>query len=213
MGYKTQNTVFETTLTQVLRSGKSPDETEGGANPATVGLGVKLAAITTDFGQGKTQNTGRALDFMIQGDGFFVTKDGNQQLFTRAGSFTFDGAGKLITADGAVLQGWAADTQGRIDTAGPVDDLKVSYGAVKPPRATDGTTLAGNLPSGAATGATKQTQITMFDGQGTEHAVAFTWTKTATANEWTVQASETVGTTTTHVRHAPRRSPSAPTAG
>ncbi len=75
VGFKTQNTVFETTLTQVLRSGRGPDATEGGTNPAQVGLGVKLAAITTDFGQGKTQNTGRALDFMIQGDGFFVTEN------------------------------------------------------------------------------------------------------------------------------------------
>ena len=43
VGFKTQNTVFETTLTQVLRSGKSPDGLEGGSNPAQVGLGVKLA--------------------------------------------------------------------------------------------------------------------------------------------------------------------------
>lgn len=179
VGYKTSNTVFETTLTQVLRNGKSPDATEGGANPAQVGLGVKLAAITTDFGQGKTQNTGRALDFMIQGDGFFVTRDGNQQLFTRAGSFTFDGSGKLITADGAVLQGWTADDVGTVATNGPVGDLAVSYGAVKNPKATDATTLAGNLVSSTATGGTAQTQIDMYDAQGTKRTVTLKFTKVA----------------------------------
>ncbi len=191
VGYKTSNTVFETTLTQVLRGGKNPDATEGGSNPAQVGLGVKLAAITTDFGQGKTQNTGRALDFMIQGDGFFVTRNGNQQLFTRAGSFTFDGSGKLITADGAVLQGWMADDAGKVVTSGPVGDLAVSYGAVKNPKPTDATTLAGNLLSGANgtdTQVDAQTQIDMFDGQGTKHTVSFAWTKTAD-NTWQVQAS------------------------
>ncbi|SDN59059.1 flagellar hook protein FlgE [Klenkia soli] len=181
VGYKSTNTVFETTLTQVLRDGKSPDSITGGANPAQIGLGVKLAAITTNFGQGKTQNTDRALDFMIQGDGFFVTKDGNQQLYTRAGSFSFDGTGNLTTADGAVLQGWMADAQGQVNTGGPLRDLQVAYGATKQPKATDGTTIAGNLASGTATGGTKSFQQDMYDAQGTKHTVTFTYTKVAAA--------------------------------
>jgi len=156
---------------------------------------VKLAAITTDFGQGKTQNTGRALDFMIQGDGFFVTRDGNQQLFTRAGSFTFDGAGKLITADGAVLQGWMANPDGTVDTNGVTGDLSVSYGGTKTPQATDAATLGGNLPSGAAVGATVQAQTTMYDGQGAEHIVSYVFTKTA-ADTWSVGANEVDSTGT-----------------
>lgn len=188
VGYKTSNTVFETTLTQVLRSGKSPDGLEGGANPAQVGLGVKLAAITTDFGQGKTQNTGRALDFMIQGDGFFVTESKGQQLFTRAGSFTFDGAGKLITADGAVLQGWKADpATGAVSTSGPLQPLAVSYGSVKSPNQTATATIAGSLalPPTAA-GATENpsvTTATMFDAQGAEHQVTYTFTRDATNSQ------------------------------
>src|SRR4051812_24003968 len=108
VGYKSSTTVFEDTLSQMLRSGSAPTGQNAGTNPAQVGLGTKVAEITTNFNQGSTQSTGRAEDFMISGDGFFVTKSGNQQLYTRAGSFDFDGANRLVTPDGSILQGWMA---------------------------------------------------------------------------------------------------------
>ena len=77
VGYKSQTTVFEDTLSQILRNGSAPTADTAGTNPAQVGLGVKVAGITTNFSQGSTQNTGRSTDFMISGDGFFVTKVGN----------------------------------------------------------------------------------------------------------------------------------------
>ncbi|SCX38399.1 flagellar hook protein FlgE [Klenkia marina] len=183
VGFKTQNTVFETTLTQVLRTGRGPDDTEGGTNPAQVGLGVKLAAITTDFGQGKTQNTGRALDFMIQGDGFFVTKSGGQQLFTRAGSFTFDGAGKLITADGNRVQGWMADADGKIDSGGTMEDLQVQYGAALPPKATTSVTMSRNVmidPTAAAGANVRVAKAVVYNQAGVEQRLNLTWTQQST---------------------------------
>ena len=45
---------------------------------------------------------------MISGDGFFVTSKGGQQLFTRAGAFSPDAAGQLVSPDGGILQGWTA---------------------------------------------------------------------------------------------------------
>ena len=205
VGFKTQNTVFETTLTQVLRSGRGPDDTEGGTNPAQVGLGVKLAAITTDFGQGKTQNTGRALDFMIQGDGFFVTKSGGQELFTRAGSFTFDGAGKLITADGNRVQGWMADADGKIDTGGTREDLQVQYGAALPPKATTSVTMSRNVmidPTATATAPNvKVAKATVYNAAGVEQRLNLTWTQQSTNQTngdsyWLLNVANEDGTTT-----------------
>ena len=96
-------------------AGGAPAADRGGTNPAQVGLGVKVAATTTNWTQGATQSTGRSTDFMIEGDGFFVTRNGSgEQLFTRAGSFDFDGAGKLVTPDGSILQGWMADAAGTV---------------------------------------------------------------------------------------------------
>jgi flagellar hook protein FlgE len=45
---------------------------------------------------------------LINGDGFFVVSKNGQQLFTRAGNFTLDQAGNLVTPDGAI----AEDTAG-----------------------------------------------------------------------------------------------------
>src|SRR3978361_2047532 len=89
VGFKSSTTVFEDTLSQVLRNGSAPTAGTAGTTPARAALGGKVAAIPTNFSQGSTQATGRDSDFMISGDGFFVTKTGNQQTYTRAGSFSF----------------------------------------------------------------------------------------------------------------------------
>src|SRR3712207_1263434 len=123
VGYKSSTTVFEDTLSQVMRNGSAPTAQAGGTNPAQVGLGVKVAGITTNFEQGAAQNTGRSTDFMISGDGFFVTRAGNEQVYTRAGSFSYDAAGNLVTPDGALLQGWMADG-GVVDTNRAIETLR-----------------------------------------------------------------------------------------
>ena len=46
------------------------------------------------------QTTNRVLDCAIQGDGYFVVQEGDEQYFTRAGNFYLDSAGTLVTADG-----------------------------------------------------------------------------------------------------------------
>ncbi|GAB3300228.1 flagellar hook protein FlgE [Geodermatophilus aquaeductus] len=192
VGYKSSQTVFEDTLSQVIRNGSAPTAETGGTNPAQVGLGVKVAGITTNFGQGSTQNTGRATDFMISGDGFFVTKAGNENLYTRAGSFDYDGAGNLVTPDGAQLQGWTADANGEVNSNGPIGPLRIPFGQVMAPTATTEGALVGNLSTGTAVNDVVQTQVTAYDSVGTAHEISLTFTKGA-ANTWTVAAQE--GTT------------------
>ena len=192
VGFKGSQTVFQDTLSQVLSNGSAPTETTGGTNPAQVGLGVKVAGITTNFSQGSTQSTSRSTDFMISGDGFFVTQAGNEQLFTRAGSFDFDGQGRLVTSDGSVLQGWTA-TDGVVDTNGKIGDLSVPYGQVMPPQASKSGGFTGNLTSGAATGDAVESQITMYDALGNAHQITATFTKTATANAWSLTLKDENG--------------------
>ena len=53
VGFKCSPTVFQDTLSQVLRKAARPPHGDtGGTNPAQVGLGVQVAGITTNFGQG-----------------------------------------------------------------------------------------------------------------------------------------------------------------
>jgi flagellar hook protein FlgE len=193
VGFKGSQTVFQDTLSQVLRTGGAPAAARGGTNPAQVGLGAKVAAITTNWTQGATQTTGRSTDFMIEGDGFFVTRAGTQQLFTRAGSFDFDGAGNLVTPNGQVLQGWLALPNGTINTNLPITDLRVPYGQLVDPKASTSGTVIGNLPSNTAVGESVQTGITMYDAQGVAQKVFYNFTKTG-ADTWNLDVVHADGT-------------------
>jgi flagellar hook protein FlgE len=193
VGYKSQTTVFEDTLSQLLRNGSSPTATTAGTNPAQVGLGVKVGDITTNFSQGSTQSTGRQTDFMISGDGFFVTQSGNEQLYTRAGSFDIDATGRLVTPDGGILQGWMAGPNG-VSTNGPVGDLKIPFGQTIPPVATTASAFQGNLDSQAKVtvpATVVQTSVTMYDAQGSAHPMNYTFTKTA--GGWDMQVLDSTG--------------------
>lgn len=105
-GFKSSSTVFQDTLSQMLTASSGENAERGGTNPIQVGLGVQLAATTLNFTQGGTQTTGRATDLSIQGDGFFVVNNGQTDLYTRAGAFTFDESGTLVTPDGMRVMGY-----------------------------------------------------------------------------------------------------------
>lgn len=119
-GFKASTTVFSDTLSQMLTAASGGNADRGGTNPIQIGLGVQLAATTTNFGQGSAQMTGRPTDLMIQGDGFFVTRDGAENVYTRAGAFTFDQTGTLVTPTGLRVQGYALDGAG-LPTGGLID--------------------------------------------------------------------------------------------
>jgi flagellar hook protein FlgE len=115
-----------------------------GTNPAQVGLGVRNSAITSNFSQGSAQTTGKAGDMMIQGDGFFITRRGQEELYTRAGSFFFDANGTLSTSTGEPVQGWTAE-DGVVNTAGKPGDIKMPLGQSIEPIATSTVEMKGNL--------------------------------------------------------------------
>lgn len=107
-GFKGSNVVFQDTLSQMLTGAGAPvagPPAQGGTNPIQIGLGVSVGGTTTNFGQGSAQVTGRATDLMIQGDGFFAVRRGQETLYTRAGAFNFDSDGNLVTLDGDLVLG------------------------------------------------------------------------------------------------------------
>src|SRR5205807_4224691 len=205
VGYKSASVVFQDLLSQTIRGAGVPDlalNGAGGTNPTQVGLGVTIAGISNNFTQGASQLTGRATDLSIQGDGFFVVRQGGQQLYTRAGSLNFDALGRLTTADGSVLQGWAADSSGVINPNAAVGDLSMPLGQSTAPTVTGNVRLGGNLPADAAVGTQIVTSLTVYDVQGMPIDAKFTfaktaadaWTVTATMPDQTTQAPVTVGT-------------------
>jgi flagellar hook protein FlgE len=197
-GFKSSSVVFQDVLSQTLYGAGAPGAALGGTNPAQVGLGTRLAAVTTNFEQGSRQRTGRSTDFAIQGDGFFIVDDGGQNLYTRAGAFSADANGNLVTQQGALVQGWVADINGVVDSTAPLTALQVPVGSLLTPQQTANITLGGNLASAAAVGTSYETSLDTFDAQGTAVQVSFLFTKTADATtlppgqsgEWTVTATQ-----------------------
>jgi flagellar hook protein FlgE len=183
-GFKSSQTQFQDTLSQLISSASGAQAGTGGTNPAQVGLGVKVAGVTTSFTQGSSQLTGRSTDMMIQGDGFFVVRQGNQTLYTRAGSFDFDSTGQMVLpGDGALVQGWAA-VNGVIDINAPITDLRVPAGALMASKPTAGAIYEGNLQSDAATGTVLNRDIPVYNAVGSESTLSMQFAKTAAG--WTV---------------------------
>jgi flagellar hook protein FlgE len=186
-GYKSSQTVFEDTLSQMVRTSGGPQGLSGGTNPAQVGLGVKVGGIATNFRQGASQVTGRTTDVALQGDGFFIVKQEGQSLYTRSGAFDFDASGNFVNPDGAIVQGWAA-TAGVINTNSTATDLHLPIGQTVPPRQTTEIVVGGNLAGSSAIGATSVSSIEAYDTQGQAFQTTMTYTKTAT-DAWTLTAT------------------------
>ena len=192
-GFKSSSVQFQDTLSQLTKGAGAPG-TDGGTNPAQVGLGVQVAGIATNFNQGSAQATGKATDMMISGDGFFAVNVGGQQLYTRAGSFSPDATGRLVTADGAVLQGWAA-VNGVVPTGGPISEITVSSTAVSPARATTTAGVSGNVPAEATAGTVLDRQVNVFDNTGNMTPLDLKFTRTAAG--WNVTGQDAAGNTGT----------------
>ncbi|MDC7122323.1 flagellar hook protein FlgE [Cellulomonas fimi] len=191
-GFKASQTQFQDTLSQMLQNGAGAQDGVGGTNPAQVGLGVRVAGITTNFTQGASQMTGRSTDMMIQGDGFFVVRKGTETYYTRAGSFDFDATGQMVLpGEGALVQGWAA-VNGVVDTNGPLVDLRVPAGTLMPAVATSTASYEGNLDADAADGTTLNRTIDVYDATGASRELELTFTKSATG--WSLTATDGTAT-------------------
>ena len=187
-GFKSSQVQFQDTLSQVMTNAGGAQDGIGGTNPAQVGLGVKVAGISTNFQQGASQTTNRSTDMMISGDGFFTVTKNNQTFYTRNGSFDFDATGQLVTAEGALVQGWAADAAGGIDTNGNLSGIRLPMTTLVGARATTQVELGGNLPSDAAVGTALVRDVEVFDALGTSKTLSLSFTRTAAG--WNVQGQE-----------------------
>jgi flagellar hook protein FlgE len=194
VGFKSSSVQFEDTLSQTISAAGLPTGSKGGINPNQVGLGVRVGGIATSLVQGSQQTTGNNMDEMISGDGYFVTKAGSENIYTRNGSFHWDSQGRLSTADGGLVQGWSA-VNGVIQTGLQPSTISIAN-QVSPARQTSSATLAGNLPSGAKVGDSFERDITVYSADGSEKTLAATFTATA-SNSWDYSIEDGTGTPVT----------------
>ncbi|MBM3266676.1 MAG: flagellar hook protein FlgE [Candidatus Sericytochromatia bacterium] len=146
-GFKQQRVEFQTLVSQIIREGTLPTGLRGGTNQQQVGLGVNIGAISSMLTQGALQYTGKNTDLGMQGEGYFLVKDGTGTYYTRDGGFDFDRSGTFVRpANGMKVQGWQA-VDGKLDTTAPPGDIKVARGLNLQPNATSEVKLKGNLKS------------------------------------------------------------------
>lgn len=104
-GFKKTRVEFQDMLYQTMLPAGST-EAQGSMTPTgvQVGLGTCYSATQKIFTQGDFQQTGNALDLVIEGDGFFqVQLPNGNTAYTRDGTFKLDSQGRLVTSDGNPL--------------------------------------------------------------------------------------------------------------
>jgi flagellar hook protein FlgE len=185
VGYKAQRANFSELFYQTTQSASGPNaETgAGGQNPKQVGLGVSLAQISTDItGEGGSQYTGNGLDLKINGDTFFVVNKGGANYYTKAGNFTTDGFGNLVTGSGGSVMGYVAERDEatgdfalQTDELRPISIYSAKYSSTAPAQTTKAT-LSGNINSEDEKFTSKgvgfvTSDLTVYDSLGNKYTI------------------------------------------
>jgi flagellar hook protein FlgE len=132
LGYKSSRMTFRDSLSQLQRGGAAAGVGQGGTNAAQIGLGAQIGSIDNTMIGGALQTTGNPLDVAISGEGWFRVGPSNggtpaapgvptQFAYTRAGNFSTNDQGFLVTADGAYVVG--RNVVLPAGTPGPTDQL------------------------------------------------------------------------------------------
>jgi flagellar hook protein FlgE len=139
---------FRTLLERTLQGGTAADAQtgRGAINPIMLGVGTQTGSINKDFSAGSPDITGNQRDMMIDGNGYFVLRNGNSNVFTRDGSFYLGTDGSLLGGNGLQVQGVMA-VNGQIPAAGSVQDLIIPIGKTGAAQETTQASYSGNLNS------------------------------------------------------------------
>lgn len=198
--YKSQSMTFSDLMYQTTQaaSGANPTTGVGGTNARQIGLGAKTSAIKTAITtQGASQTTNDPFDIMITGDSFFIVNNGQNNYFTRDGSFYVDGAGNLaMTSTGYNVMGWQVDPNDasaiKQDT---VSALRVmtTENMTYPPEATKSARISGIIDKNDTNinaKAGKIMNLEFYDNQGYKYTAKLSVHSTTTDGTFTVQLDD-----------------------
>jgi flagellar hook protein FlgE len=141
--YKGQEANFQDFFYQMLG-------TDGAGDPTQIGAGSIIGSVISVFTQGTINSTGVPTDMAIQGSGFFLEQNGTTTLYTRAGDFSQNASGYLMTSDGGYVLGYPA-LNGVISSSQTLAPLQISGGQISQPNATTNVELTMNLDASGTT--------------------------------------------------------------
>ncbi len=174
-GYKANHVSFQELVSESILGTSTSNLTGASVIPLS----------SQSFSQGSVTATGEPYDAAIQGNGFFVVQNAlGQQAFTRAGNFTLDATGHLLTQSGGYVEGWNG-INGAVNTNSPLSNIVVPVAGLRAPTTTTEFSLNLNLNANAATGsadATFSSPMQVVDSQGQTHVLTITYTKQSAGN-------------------------------
>ncbi len=198
-GFKKSSVSFQELMSQTEQAATAPGTEKGGTNPKQVGLGMTVGAVTVDHTQGNINYTGASGDIAIEGDGYFVVRSGQGNVYTRAGNFILDGGGDLVqTGTGYRVQGFTMVDDplnpGQKVVGSDLRNINIPVGQKLPAKATTTVGFRCNLDSRAATvlpmglnakdlvtsgyiGSQQYESITFSEGTGPDNFLRATFTR------------------------------------
>ncbi len=194
--YKSSSITFSDLMSQTTQNASGANATTGvgGTNAKQIGLGVKAGAINMNIsGQGSAQSTGNPFDIMITGDNFFVVSNGNDNFFTRDGSFYVDGAGNLaMTSTGYNVMGWQVDPETMEIKMDNVSALRIMSAAnmTYPPEATTQGYVSGILDKNDTdvnSSSGKTLNLNLYDALGYSYTARLVLKTTDTDGQYSVE--------------------------
>ncbi|MEQ7154731.1 flagellar basal-body rod protein FlgG [Brevundimonas aurifodinae] len=120
VGYKRQRAEFQDLIYQNVERMGAQSSSQGTVVPTgiQVGLGVKAGSVYRITEQGTPQQTNNRYDVAIDGRGYLqITLPSGEIGFTRAGNFSLNGEGQLVTEDGYAVEPAITIPQDAIDVA------------------------------------------------------------------------------------------------
>ncbi len=109
-GFKAERLQFEKVLSQSQVLSGSPLKADLKlGNPLQTTEFAKVSGSFTDLTQGSIEKTNNDFDVAVNGTGFFVIATAEGERYTRAGNFRRETDGRLVTQDGARVQGQGGD--------------------------------------------------------------------------------------------------------
>lgn len=190
VAYKSSTMTFASLMSQTTQKaiGANASTGTGGVNPRQIGLGVKTSAINVNItGQGASQSTGNPFDIMITGENFFVVNNGQENYFTRDGSFYVDGAGNLaMTSIGYNVMGWQVDEETGAIKKDTVSALRIMNSAnmTYPPEATTQGYMSGiidKLDTDVTSANGRVVNFSFFDSLGYKYTAKFVFKQSDSA--------------------------------
>jgi flagellar hook protein FlgE len=135
-GYKASRTLFADLM---------PDTVTGSGGASQIGRGAGLSVVDDIFKQGSIESTSSNLDLAIEGSGFFIVRNPENEtnVYSRSGTFRLDSEGHLTNPEGYIVQGYPRNEEGGFDDL--TGDIQINTRSFVPGRASSQVELTTNL--------------------------------------------------------------------